>query len=170
MRWKLSLSLVAIYPANTAAWLAPVIRSGRPFRGKESKSVMPLSESDNFESLMDMDVVLFSRKGGETRELGAVQENGTIAPLSAWTLEPAYGDVVEFVVDEELRFPGLTAAQVEVVEVLDEHVIAYGSRQVGGGKGPRNPHGEESELVYYIEREALSRVDLVVNPDLEINW
>ena len=170
MRWKQSLSLVTFYPAHTVAWLSPAIRAGRPFRGKGSKRMMLLSESDNFESLLDMDVVLFSRNGGETRELGAVQENGTIAPLSAWTLEPAYGDVVEFVVDEELRFPGLTATQVEVIEVLDERAIGYGSRQVGGGKGPRNPHGEESELVYYIERTALCRVELVVNPDLEINW
>ena len=130
---------------------------------------MALSESGDVE-LLDMDIVLFSRDGGEKKELGAVQENGTIAPLSAWTLEPAYDDVVEFVVDEELRFPGLTKDQLLVIEVLEERVISYGSRQVGGGKGPRNPHGEESELVYYVDMEALSSVHLVVNPGLEINW
>lgn len=127
-------------------------------------------ESNDFVSLVDMDIVLFSRNGGKKQELGAIQGDGTLAPLSAWTLEPAYDNTIEFVVDEELRFPGLTATQVEIIKILDECVIGYGSRQVGGGKGPKNPHGEESELLYYVDRNALKNVDLVVNPGLEINW
>ena len=30
--------------------------------------------------------------------------------------------------------------------------MGFGSRQVRGGKGPGNPHGEEGELLYYIDR------------------
>jgi hypothetical protein len=49
--------------------------------------------------LMDMDIVIFTRNNGdagkEKKELGAVQENGTVAPLSAWTLEPAFGKSLE---------------------------------------------------------------------------
>jgi hypothetical protein len=131
---------------------------------------MASSRSSDFDSLVDMDIVLFSRNGEEKRELGAMQEDGTIAPLSAWTLEPAFDAIVEFVVDEELRFPGLTADKVHVIAVLDERVIGYASRQVGGGKGPKNPHGEESELLYYVDEDALTDVDLVLNPGLEINW
>ena len=169
MRPHRIFSLIVLYPLKTVAWVTSDIRAGRHSVGKKRSVVMALSETGDFE-LLDMDIVLFSRNGGETNELGAVQENGTIAPLSAWTLEPAYGGVVEFVVDEELRFPGLTSSQVRIVEVLDERVIGYGSRQIGGGKGPKNPHGEESELVYYVDQEALSCVELVVNPDLEIHW
>jgi hypothetical protein len=117
-----------------------------------------------------MDIVLFKRKGKSMNELGAVQEDGTIAPLSAWTLEPAYDDMVELVVDEELRFPGLLPSDVEEVHVIEENFISYGSRQLGGGKGPRNPHGEESELLYYVKHSEISSTLFQINPDLEIKW
>jgi len=101
---------------------------------------------------MIMDVVLFQRNDsnscGSTNprlELGAVQENGNVAPLSTWTLEASYtsssgDDILEFVVDEEDMYPGLSANEVIIHKRLD---VDYGSRQVGGGKGPGNPHGEE---------------------------
>jgi hypothetical protein len=88
-------------------------------------------------SLLDMDIVLFSRinvtESDNQVELGAIQEDGTLAPLSAWTDEYAFDESVEFVVDEEDRFPGLTSNDVTIIKVLDERVIGYGSRQVGGG-------------------------------------
>lgn len=141
----------------------------------------------NFHSLMDMDVVLFKRRasnddGEESKlELGAMQEDGTVAPLSAWTLESAFAsgssDSIEFLVDEEDRFPGLTAEDVSIVSILDESVIAYGSRQVGGGMGPGNPHGEESEITYYVERSVIegngdadAKIEVVLKPELEIFW
>ena len=163
------LPLVVFSPLGSVAWITP------PFHAChksfiQGKVVSASLESNDFVSLVDMDIVLFVRHGGEKQELGAIQGDGTLAPLSAWTLEPAYDDIIEFVVDEDLRFPGITATQVEIIKVLDECVIGYGSRQVGGGKGPKNPHGEESELLYYVDREALDNVDLVVNPGLEINW
>ena len=132
----------------------------------------------DFDSLLDMDVVLFKRKNSEKEELelGAMQEDGTVAPISAWSLESAFAsgssDSIEFLVDEEDRFPGLTADDVVIVSVVDESLISYGSRQVGGGKGPGNPHGEESELLYYVERSVIEEddVEVVIKPELEILW
>jgi hypothetical protein len=152
-----------------------------------------LNEVVNFEDLTVMDVVLFRRLTEEESklELGAVQETRTVAPLSAWTTESSYtssvNDMMEFVVDEEDMFPGLTSDDIQVLTVFDGSVIGYGSRQVGGGKGPGNPHGEESELLYYIDRSVVEgiynvdidgeesklremKVELVVNPSLEHLW
>ena len=70
---------------------------------------------------------------------------------------------------------------------------SFGLRQVGGGKGPGNPHGEESEFLYYIDRNVvegeycvvmttndtggkdeggndtveLMKIDVILNPNLE---
>jgi hypothetical protein len=164
---------------------------------------------------MVMDVVLFQRRRRQKNsttttpstilELGAIQENGSIAPLSTWTLESAYtsasNDMMEFVVDEEDLFPGLRVFDdskegddvddddnnsISVLSVLTGEVVGYGSRQVGGGKGPGNPHGEESEMIYYVDRsvvegryvmegrgddnEVVLTIDVVVNPGLEHLW
>jgi hypothetical protein len=152
----------------------------------------------DFDSLMDMDIVLYRRREKVKEEepslleLGAIQEDGTLAPLSAWTMESAFSggnDSIEFLVDEEDRFPGLNKEEVVIVSLLEESLIGYGSRQVGGGKGPGNPHGEESELLYYVDRRALriedddsdedtapselpkeDRIKIVLNPELEILW
>jgi hypothetical protein len=131
------------------------------------------SNNNKFDQLMDMDIVLFSRRdNNQKQELGAMQEDGTIAPISVWSLEPAYDTALAFVVDEVDRYPGLTAETCQVVEILDENVIGYGSRQLFGGKGPGNPHGEESEQLYYVEQEVLESkaVEIVVKPELEIQW
>jgi len=176
----------------------------RASKSSAMSSRLFVSKSENqdcggvdFDSLMDMDVVLFSRKNKSNLEnnndsdenlekdleLGAIQEDGTLAPISAWTLESAFStsstsDSIEFLVDEEDRFPGLTADDVVIHTVLDETLVSYGSRQVGGGKGPGNPHGEESELLYYVERSVVeeddkeggNRVNVVIKPELEILW
>lgn len=104
------------------------------------------------------------------RYLGAVQEDGRICPLSVWSEDPAFGNCMEFVVDEHDR-PGFDPEQVIVHQVItDPSALSYGSRQVGGGMGPGNPHGEESELLYYVERGLLENVSYRVNPELEIFW
>jgi len=160
------------------------------------------------DSLLEMDICIFTRRPTLSEdppteaklELGAVQEDGTLAPLSAWTLESIYttSDTLELLVDEEDRTSpghggGLYSDQIwKIWTLLEDDHIGYGSRQVGGGKGPGNPHGEESELLYYVERDALQftldvekykekeveisygsiemKVDVVVNPELEILW
>eukprot|EP00594_Rhizosolenia_setigera_P017685 CAMPEP_0178976948 /NCGR_PEP_ID=MMETSP0789-20121207/24175_1 /TAXON_ID=3005 /ORGANISM="Rhizosolenia setigera, Strain CCMP 1694" /LENGTH=156 /DNA_ID=CAMNT_0020666209 /DNA_START=165 /DNA_END=635 /DNA_ORIENTATION=+ len=147
-------------------------------------------EDIDLENLFDMDIVLFQRKANkknEKLEIGAIQEDGLVAPISAWTLESAFpnSDTLEFLVDEEDRFPGLTSEDIQIVKVIPENKISYGSRQVGGGKGPGNPHGEESEILYYVDRDALKSlcpstdgedkytmkdVEIVVKPELEILW
>jgi hypothetical protein len=137
-------------------------------------SKLDSSSEIDFDSLLVMDVVIYRDESTGTStgtpKLGAMQEDGTIAPLSAWTTESAFGDSIEFVVDEEQRFPGLTSERAKVIQVLAEGAIGYGSRQVGGGKGPGNPHGEESELLYYVDRRVLDGIEFEVNPNLEILW
>lgn len=90
-------------------------------------------EDIDLENLFDMDIVLFQRKGdkNENLEIGAIQEDGLVAPISAWTLESAYpnSDTLEFLVDEEDRFPGLTSEDIQIVKVIPENKISYGSRQ-----------------------------------------
>lgn len=150
-------------------------------------------EGISLDSLMEMDICIFTRKSptNQILELGAVQEDGTLAPLSTWTLESIYStsDTLEFLVDENDRTSpghggGLPSNQIwKIWSVLDESDIGYGSRQVGGGKGLGNPHGEESELLYYVERDSMRifldefgeekievKVDAVVKPELEITW
>ena len=125
-------------------------------------------------TLMDMDIVIFSKKSdAESLHLGAMQEDGTLAPLSAWTTENAFGESIEFLVDEEDRWmKELDWDNVIIHTLLGEDLISYGSRQVGGGKGPGNPHGEESELIYYVERSVLDEksVEIVLKPELETLW
>lgn len=154
-----------------------------------TSTILPKDEPIDFTNLMVMDVVLFQRQNTENPtsiELGSVQENGNIAPLSTWTLESAYtsaiNDMMEFVVDEEDLFPGMTSEEITVLRVLDSDVVGYGSRQVGGGKGPGNPHGEESEIIYYVDRAVVEgvysiegdddvlKIDVVVNSNLEHLW
>jgi hypothetical protein len=126
------------------------------------------------ETLADMDIVLFTKNSDPTvLHLGAIQEDGSLAPLSAWTREPAFGTSIEFLVDEEDRWlDDLEFDKVNIVSLLGEDVISYGSRQVGGGKGPGNPHGEESELLYYIDNTVIEEnsIDIVLKPELEILW
>lgn len=125
----------------------------------------------SFDSLIDMDVVIYSKKDDEsgTKLFGAVQEDGSLAPLSTWTTEPAFGDSLEFLVDEEDRFT-LKPDQLRLHYMLQESEMSYGSRQCHRGVG--NPHGEESELLYYVEQSVIDKFDVkfVVKPDLEILW
>ncbi|KAL3793225.1 hypothetical protein HJC23_000767 [Cyclotella cryptica] len=198
---------LAFQPAHTRkkySFLRPV-----PSSSPTALSTTPpriITNEVDFQDLTVMDVVLFQRRNVDHNgdgspqqsnglscaklELGAVQETRTVAPLSAWTTESAYtsatNDMMEFVVDEEDMFPGLSSDDIRILQVLDGSVIGYGSRQVGGGKGLGNPHGEESELLYYIDRSVVEglydleigggsslrgvKVDLVVNPSLEHIW
>jgi hypothetical protein len=131
-----------------------------------------------FDSLQDMDIVVYFLKRKDDSDesepkkyLGAVEEYGTLSPLSAWSDEPAFGNSLEFVVDEEDRFPGLNQEDVVIHSVIDDpSSFSYGSRQVGGGMGPGNPHGEESEMLYYVERDLVKDIDFPIKPQLEIFW
>mmetsp|Transcript_35474 Transcript_35474/g.73879 ORF Transcript_35474/g.73879 Transcript_35474/m.73879 type:complete len:184 (-) Transcript_35474:301-852(-) len=128
--------------------------------------------SISLDGLMDMDVVIFKENGEESDKkfIGAVQEDGTLLPLSAWSDEPAFGNSIELLVDEEDRNGGLDTESITIESIVPEESLSYGSRQVGGGKGPGNPHGEESELLYYVDQDLLQDIEVVIKPELEILW
>ena len=115
--------------------------------------------------------MIYSKKDDpeETKYLGALQEDGSLAPLSVWTTEPQFDQAVEFLVDEENRF-SLKADKIKLVHLVEESNISYGSRQCHRGVG--NPHGEESELLYYVDQDVIDKFEIkvVVNPKLEILW
>lgn len=157
-------SVVAFAPSGI---ISPLKRNNKFFSILEREGVDP-------EDLMDMDIVLFSVKNDpEKKLLGAIQEDGTLSPLSCWTTECAFSNFIEFLVAEEDRWlDDLKLENVIIHTLLDESMISYGSRQVGGGKGPGNPHGEESELVYYVDQDILEKegIEVVKKPELEITW
>ena len=66
-------------------------------------------------SLPELKAVNLGGLDGEERCVGAVQEDGSIAPLSAWSMDPNYAIVVHYIIPEKS--------------------LSYESRQVGGGKG-----------------------------------
>jgi hypothetical protein len=131
-----------------------------------------------------MDVVIYSLfdpdsdddKGDDSPQpsrlrLGAMQDDGTLSPLSAWTTEPAFGTYVEFLVDEVDRFSLAKSRDTVLIHhLLSESEMSYGSRQCHRGVG--NPHGEESELLYYVDQRVIDRYNLtvVLKPELEILW
>lgn len=81
-----------------------------------------------------MDVVVFSQRGSSIQEIGAMQENGRLVPLSVWTTEPVFGDAyLELLVAESDLLPGYQAKDVVIHSLVPESALTYGSRQVGGG-------------------------------------
>jgi hypothetical protein len=129
------------------------------------------SDDIDFQSLIDMDVVVYSNRNEEAgkRMFGAIQEDGRLAPLSVWTTDPAFGDSLEFLVDEEDRF-SLDSKDVRIIYQVNENELSYASRQCA--RGVHNPHGEESEMLYYVVQNVIDEfgVDVMVKPDLEMLW
>jgi hypothetical protein len=124
-----------------------------------------------YDDLMEMDVVVFSEKNDTSkRQLGAIQDDGRVTPMCVWTTEPAFAESLEFLVDEEDLRPGFILDQIVIHSIVPQDALSYGSRQVGGGMGPGNPHGEESELLYYIDQSILQGIEFAVKPELEIFW
>ena len=137
--------------------------------------------------LNDMDVVVYSLLDDDKLCLGAVQEGGLLSTLSAWTDEPAFGDSIEFLVDEEDRFTleQETKDQLEldsdstnndakhrirIHHLLSEDEVSYGQRQCP--RGVHNPHGEESEMLYYVEQQLIDEfeIEMELKPELETLW
>jgi len=144
-------STIATTPAATAS---------------ERVSAIANSKID-FDSLVEMDTFIFSRKTTPNKlELGVLEE-GLLQPIVAWTMEEAFDDYIEFLVHEEDRY-SIQPADVAIHCIVPD--VSFGSRQVGGGMGPGNPHGEESELLYYIQRDELEGLHVIVKPELEIFW
>lgn len=136
------------------AWLPAVVRSGvsrvhgNQVREESSSAMMVSVEQEDLdtntsdetteiplESLNDMDVVIYSHleDGGRSkRYFGAMQEDGILSPLSAWSMEPAFGTSVELLVDEEDRF-ALDTNKIKIEQLLDQSQLSYGSRQCHRG-------------------------------------
>lgn len=73
-------------------------------------------------------------------------------------------DGSEFVWDEDMETVDASLA----LRIIDAWPT---TRLVDGGIGPRNPHGEESEDVFVVDRNELSvNTQVVVKPDREIFW
>mmetsp|Transcript_29545 Transcript_29545/g.81212 ORF Transcript_29545/g.81212 Transcript_29545/m.81212 type:complete len:181 (-) Transcript_29545:1668-2210(-) len=176
----LVLSHFAVTACAFQLLTSPVVKLYNGFHHHQRFASSRLYARIELESLMDMDVVFYSNgNSGDEKaanierklKIGAVQEDGTLLPLSAWSDEPAFANSIEFVVDEEDRIPGgLDSEQITIESIVPEESLSYGSRQVGGGKGPGNPHGEESELLYYVDQELLQNIEVTVKPELEILW
>ena len=103
----------------------------------------------------------------------------------AWTDEPACGDSVEFLVDEVDRFSLAEQSKeqwqidagndskknpIRIHHLLSEDEVSYGQRQCP--RGVHNPHGEESEITYYINQQLIEQFEISVDlkPELEILW
>jgi hypothetical protein len=153
------------------AFVSNLLTAQPPIVGQKQSSVFMSTDNLELDSLMEMDVVIYSIKDDseEIKHLGALQEDGSLAPLSVWTTEAAFGDSIEFLVDEHDRF-SLDANNLQLHYLVNQSELSYGSRQCHRGAG--NPHGEESELLYYVDQELIDKfaIKVTIKPELEILW
>ena len=115
--------------------------------------------------LHEFDVVEFARNasapvelGVAPVELGVALRDGRVQPLCCWQ----ESDPVELVWDEDEP----PVADFDVRAVVDAWPT---QRLVDGGLGPNNPHGEESEDVYVVDRAQLAATP-VLRADREVWW
>lgn len=86
--------------------------------------------------------------------------NRSILPLCKWS-----ADSDDFLYDEDAEPVALSQAE----RALDMNRVWYSNRLVGGGMGPGNPHGEESEDCWSgLQLSEETRV--VVRPEREVWW
>jgi len=109
----------------------------------------------------EFDVVEYSRnETASAVELGVIRD-GCLQPLCCWQ----EADPVELVWDEDEE-------PLETVHTVHHAVDAFPQqRLIDGGLGPNNPHGEESEDVYFVDRSGLSEWTVVaLREDREVWW
>ena len=109
----------------------------------------------------EFDVVEYSRnETASVVELGVIRD-GSLQPLCCWQ----EADPVELVWDEDEE-------PLETVHTVHNAVDAFPQqRLIDGGLGPNNPHGEESEDVYFVDRSDLSKDTVVaLREDREVWW
>jgi hypothetical protein len=98
---------------------------------------------------------------GKRLGIGCVHD-GSIHPLCKWS-----GETDEFLFDED----GTQVALDQAENLLDMNKVWYSNRLVGGGMGPGNPHGEESEDCWSLADVELSdETRVVVRPEREVWW
>merc|ERR1712185_455049 len=107
---------------------------------------------------MPSDIILYrANKGGDnTLRLGSIDDREMVVPLCTWSTQhhavlsspsaASSTEDIELVWDEsDDAAEEVPLADVSVVHVLDYGIVDVGARQVGGGQGVGNPHGEHSE-------------------------
>ena len=59
---------------------------------------------------------------------------------------------------------------IRIHRLLSEDEVSYGQRQCP--RGVHNPHGEESEMLYYIDQQLIDefQIDMELKPELETLW
>ena len=108
----------------------------------------------------EFDVVEYARNETGPAELGVIRD-GCLQPLCCWQ----EADPVELVWDEDEE---PLASVYEVYNAVDAFPQ---QRLIDGGLGPNNPHGEESEDVYFVDRSDLSEGTVVaLREDREVWW
>ena len=121
---------------------------------RESVCYANLADFDEF------DVVEYSRNETGPAELGVIRD-GCLQPLCCWQ----EADPVELVWDEDEE---PLASVYDVYNAVDAFPQ---QRLIDGGLGPNNPHGEESEDVYFVDRSDLSKDTVVaLREDREVWW
>ena len=109
----------------------------------------------------EFEVVEYSRnETASVVELGVIRD-GCLQPLCCWQ----EADPVELVWDEDEE-------PLETVHTVHNAVYAFPQqRLIDGGLGPNNPHGEESEDVYVVDRSDLGADTVVaLRRDREVWW
>ena len=146
IRGRTALTAVSPQPA----------RRRHPRRGR-ARTLCDASLAD-FE---EFEVVEYSRNGtASVVELGVIRD-GCLQPLCCWQ----EADPVELVWDEDEE---PLASVYEVYNAVDAFPQ---QRLIDGGLGPNNPHGEESEDVYFVDRSDLSEGTVVaLREDREVWW
>ena len=145
--------LRAVLIATVAASFWPARRQTR--RRDQEPQRATLDEFDEF------DVVEYSRnETASVVELGVIRD-GRLQPLCCWQ----EADPVELVWDEDEE-------PLETVHTVLNAVDAFPQqRLIDGGLGPNNPHGEESEDVYVVDRSDLGADTIVaLRRDREVWW
>ena len=148
-------ALTAVSPQPTRRRLARRGHDARkPLGRRASLCCASLADFDEFE------VVEYARNETGPVELGVIRD-GRLQPLCCWQ----EADPVELVWDEDEE-------PLESVYHVYNAVDAFPQqRLIDGGLGPNNPHGEESEDVYFVDRSDLSEGTVVaLREDREVWW
>ena len=153
MRGRTALTAVSPQPTRRRRARRCGVRA--PYGRRASLCDASLADFEEFE------VVEYSRnETASVVELGVIRD-GCLQPLCCWQ----EADPVELVWDEDEE-------PLETVHTVLNAVDAFPQqRLIDGGLGPNNPHGEESEDVYFVDRSDLSEGTVVaLREDREVWW
>ena len=169
---NLSILIIGLGLGKSFTFDAPVSLQKRKFLLNLALSLVSVDDlSVSVDDLLETDVVLFaptasSAPDAKNKELllGYIDEKKYIQPLCMF--EPSHysylfssssssslsSTLADFVHDEEgPKAEYSLPHDCEIVHVISHEIITPSARQVGGGQGLGNPHGEHCEDVYTID-------------------